>query len=121
VIDEAGGWWYARGYVKYVETMGYTVVLMEIGIRDFPNQMGPDARPKPPAPPASVSYAGRPAFSDFSAEAQFGFDWLLEMWYGSSKTLYYQVDNSQDWSPFPNPVAEYDIWTLPQAADDDQG
>jgi hypothetical protein len=79
---------------------------MEIGIRDVPNQMDPGAMANPPAPPLAVSYAesasGAPASSDFSAEAQFGFDWLLEMWNNGTRTLYYQVDNSQDGSHFPN-------------------
>src|SRR5271165_6619511 len=38
-IDAAGGWWDAGDYVKYVETTSYTEALMEIGVRDFPNQM----------------------------------------------------------------------------------
>jgi len=125
VIDGAGGWWDAGDYMKYVETMSYTVALMEIGIRDFPNQMGSSAPPSPPAPPLSISYSGNasgaPSSSDFSAEAQFGFDWLIEMWNNSTSTLYYQVDNSQDWKNFPNLQTEYDIWTLPQAADDYMG
>jgi len=124
-INGEGGWWDAGDYMKYVETMSYTVALMEIGIRDFPNQMGPGAPANPPAPPASVSYAGNaagaPTSSDFSAEAQFGVDWLEEMWADSTKTLYYQVDNSQDWVHFPDLETEYDIWTLPQAADDYEG
>jgi endoglucanase len=124
-IDADGGWWDAGDYVKYVETMSYTVALMEIGIRDFPNQMGPGAPAKPAAPPASVSYAGNasgaPSSSDFSAEAQFGFNWLIEMWNDSTKTLYYQVDNTQDWRNFKALETEYDVWTLPQAADDYDG
>jgi endoglucanase len=121
VIDASGGWWDAGDYMKYVETVSYTAALMEIGIRDFPNQMGPSAPSHPPAPPVSVSYAGNatgaPASSDFSAEAQFGIDWLMKMWDDHTKTLYYQVDNSQDWDNFPDLISEYDIWTLPQAAD----
>jgi endoglucanase len=121
-INGAGGWWDAGDYMKYVETVSYTTALMEIGIRDFPNQMGPGAPAKPAAPPVAVSYAGNasgaPTSSDFSAEAQFGFDWLVEMWNDSTKTLYYQVDNSQDWKNFKALETEYDIWTLPQAADD---
>jgi len=121
VINAAGGWWDAGDYLKYVETMSYAVALMEIGVRDFPNQMGPGAPSNPSAPPVSVSYAGNasgaPTSSDFSAEAQFGFTWLMQMWDDPNKTLYYQVDNSQDWKNFTYLATEYDIWTLPQAAD----
>jgi endoglucanase len=120
-VNGAGGWWDAGDYMKYVETMSYTVALMEIGIRDFPNQMGPGAPTNPPAPPASVSYAGNasgaPTSSNFAAEAQFGINWLEQMWDDGSKTLYYQVDNSQSWKSFPALQTEYNIWTLPQAAD----
>jgi endoglucanase len=140
-INAAGGWWDAGDYMKYVETASYTVALMQIGIRDFPNQMGANAPASPPAPPASVSYAGNsapgaPASSDFTTEASFGLSWLMEMWDDQTKTLYYQVDNSQDWDYYGegNPssatgicagtystpyclITEYDIWTLPQAAD----
>jgi len=159
-INAEGGWWDAGDYMKYVETTSYTVALMEIGIRDFPNQMGPGAPANPPAPPVYVSYSGNasgaPTSSDFDASAQFGINWLAEMWDDSTKTLYYQVDNSQDWDYYgfgystgttsstgicgmsgelgtqppefggggtyskaaPNClINEYDIWTLPQAAD----
>jgi endoglucanase len=140
-IDASGGWWDAGDYEKYVETVSYTEALMEIGIRDFPRQMGSYSPLNPPAPPGSVSYAGTrgpgaPASSDFSNEARFGINWLLKMWDDKTHTLYYQVDNTQDWnyygegdpssatgdcggtytSPFCL-ITEYDIWTLPQAAD----
>src|SRR5271155_3287574 len=140
-IDASGGWWDAGDYEKYVETTSYTAALMQIGIRDFPNQMGASAQVNPPAPPGSVSFAGNsgpgaPASSDFTAEAAFGVDWLLKMWNDKTKTLYYQVDNTQDWNyygegtpssatgncggTYVTPyclITEYDIWTLPQAAD----
>jgi len=157
VINAAGGWWDAGDYIKYVETTSYTVALMEIGIRDFPRQMGVHAPAHPAAPPGccgvgqtSVSYAGTAqgasASSDFDASAQFGINWLAEMWDDSTKTLYYQVDNGQDWDyygegyptsavdicptygdttklyswPASTPyclINEYDIWTLPQEGD----
>ena len=140
-IDADGGWWDAGDYMKYVETVSYTAALMEIGVRDFPAQMGAQAPRNPPAPPVAASYAGQsgpgaPTSSDFRNEARFGIDWLLRMWEHDTKTLYYQVDNSQDWDYYGegNPtsaagncggtyatpyclITEYDIWTLPQAAD----
>jgi endoglucanase len=143
-IDAGGGWWDAGDYEKYVETMSYTTALMEIGVRDFPNHMGPGAPLYPPAPPNSISYAGdsgrgAPRSSDFSSEAKFGVEWLLKMWSHSQENLAYQVDNTQDWNYYGegNPtsaagncggtyntpyclITEYDIWTLPQEADNFQ-
>ena len=140
-IDAEGGWWDAGDYEKYVETMSYTAALMQIGVRDFPGQMGGRAPRKPPAPPNAVSYAGEsgagaPVSADFSDEARFGVSWLLKMWNDSTKTLAYQVDNTQDWNyygegepsstggycggTYNSPyclITEYDVWTLPQAAD----
>jgi endoglucanase len=140
-IDASGGWWDAGDYMKYVETVSYTAALMQVGVRDFPNQMGAGARMNPPSPPGSLSYAGSsgrggPESSDFTDEAKFGVDWLMKMWDDKTTTLYYQVDNSQDWDyygegtpssatgncggTYATPyclITEYDIWTLPQAAD----
>ena len=140
-IDASGGWWDAGDYEKYVMTTSYTAALMQIGVRDFPNQMGPYAPVNPPAPPTAVSFAGNsapraPVSSDFTNEANFGVNWLLKMWNEQTKTLYYQVDNTQEWNYYgygtptsANPncggtfntpyclFTEYDIWTLPQAAD----
>lgn len=143
-IDASGGWWDAGDYEKYVETISYTTALMEIGLRDFPQQMGPGAPVNPPAPPGSVSYAGTsgrgaPEAANFTAEANVGVSWLSKMWNNTTQTLYYQVDNTQDWDyygfgtptsatgncggTFVTPyclITEYDIWTLPQAADNFQ-
>lgn len=140
-IDASGGWWDAGDYQKYVQNIAYVTELMEIGVRDFPHQMGINTALHPPAPPVSISYAGdsgpgAPSSSDFTAEAKFGVDWLLKMWDESTKSLSYQVDNSQEWNyyGFGDPtssagncggtysspyclITEYDIWTLPQAAD----
>jgi endoglucanase len=97
VINAAGGWWDAGDYLKFVQTHSYTVALMLVGVRDFPNQMG----------------AGS-ATSNFTAEAKFGLDWLQEMWDDSTQTFYYQVGigngNAQT-------VSDHDIWRLPQADD----
>ncbi|MBV8550735.1 MAG: glycoside hydrolase family 9 protein [Acidobacteriaceae bacterium] len=124
VIDGSGGWWDAGDYMKYVETTSYTVALQEIGIRDFPNQLGPGAPLNPPSPPASISYAGNaagsPSSSDFTSEAQFGIEFLMKMWDDKSRTLYYQVGNSQDWVNYSF-LSDYDIWRLPQADDDWDG
>ncbi|MGD0364399.1 MAG: glycoside hydrolase family 9 protein [Bryobacteraceae bacterium] len=121
VIDAAGGWWDAGDYMKYVETVSYTVALQEIGIRDFPKQMGPRAPLNPPAPPNSISYAGSasgaPSSANFAPEARFGIEFLMKMWDDTTKTLYYQVGNSQSWANFSNLLSDYDIWRLPQADD----
>ena len=68
VINGAGGWWDAGDYMKYVETESYTTALMEIGVRDFPKQMGPNAPQNPAAPPVSVSYAGNASGAPTSAD-----------------------------------------------------
>ncbi len=140
-IDASGGWWDAGDYQKYVSNSSYVTALMEIGVRDFPAQMGSDALLYPAAPPVAASYAGSsgrgaPKSTDFTKEAKFGVDWLLKMWDSTTKTLSYQVDNSQEWDyygsgdiastagncggSYSSPyclITEYDIWTLPQAAD----
>jgi endoglucanase len=105
--------------------------------------MGLYAKINPRVPPGSVSFAGTssgaPASADFTDEAQFGIDWLLKMWNDKTQTLYYQVDNTQEWNYYgfgtptsaaPNCggtysspyclITEYDIWTLPQDVDNYQ-
>ena len=101
VINAAGGWWDAGDYLKFVQTTSYTVAVLLVGIRDFPNQMG----------------AGS-STSNFTAEGKFGLDWLQSMWDDNNKIFYYQVGigngNSQT-------VSDHDIWRLPQADDTYQG
>jgi endoglucanase len=96
-INAAGGWWDAGDYLKFVQTTSYTVDLLLLGVRDFPNQMGPGS-----------------TTSDFAAEAKFGADWLLRMWDDSAQTLYYQVGIGEGNS---KTIGDHDIWRLPQADD----
>src|SRR5713226_5109414 len=101
VLDASGGWWDAGDYMKFVQTHSYTVAMMLIGVRDFPGQMG----------------SGSSA-SNFTAEAQFGLDWLQKMWVDSSKTLYYQVAVASGGNKY---AGDHDVWRLPQADDNFQG
>lgn len=100
VINGAGGWWDAGDYMKFVQTTSYTVALMLVGVRDFPNQMG-----------ASGVSQNSLHWPD---EAKFGVDWLHEMWDDTNQILYYQMaignGNAQT-------VSDHDIWRLPQADD----
>jgi endoglucanase len=96
-IDAAGGWWDAGDYLKFVQTTSYAEDLMEIGVRDFPAQMGASA-----------------ARSSFTEEARFGVEWLLRMWNERTRTLYYQVGIGEGNS---STIGDHDIWRLPQADD----
>jgi hypothetical protein len=95
-IDASGGWWDAGDYLKFVQTTSFTVDMMLVGVRDFPDQMGSGST------------------SDFTAEAKFGLDWLQKMWDDSTGTLYYQVGIGGDNA---HTVSDHDIWRLPQADD----
>jgi endoglucanase len=97
VIDGSGGWFDAGDYLKFVETHSYTVALLLLGVRDFPNQMGAGA-----------------SGSNFTSEAQFGLDWLQKMWDDSTQTLYYQVGIATGNAKI---FGDHDIWRLPQADD----
>jgi endoglucanase len=96
-IDASGAWWDAGDYLKFVETISYTVDMQQLGVRDFPNQMG----------------AGSTT-SNFNAEAKFGLDWLQHMWNDTTQTLYYQVGIG---SGNAKTVGDHDIWRLPQVDD----
>jgi endoglucanase len=99
-IDAMGGWWDAGDYMKFVQTHSYTVAVMLVGIRDFPNQMG-----------ATGVTQNALHFTD---EAKFGLDWLQNMWDDTNKILYYQVAIGNGNS---KAVSDHDIWRLPQADD----
>ena len=70
-IDASGGWWDAGDYEKYVETTSYTAALMQIGIRDFPDQMG-GTRPHQSSGTARLHFLrgrsglGAPVSADFT-------------------------------------------------------
>ena len=100
VINGAGGWWDAGDYMKFVMTHSYTVAVMLVGVRDFPNQMGS----------AGVTQNSL----HWPDEAKFGLDWLQEMWDDTNQILYYQMaignGNAQT-------ISDHDIWRLPQADD----
>jgi endoglucanase len=100
VIDASGGWWDSGDYLKFVQTHSYTVALMLIGIRDFPQQMGAAA-----------------GSSNFTNEALFGLDWLQKMWDDDSETLYYQVGIGTDFKNDPNLLSDHDLWRLPEVDD----
>lgn len=95
--NASGGWWDAGDYLKFVQTTSYAVDLQEIGVRDFPAQMGASS-----------------ARSDFTEEARFGVEWLLRMWNDNTRTLYYQVGIGEGNA---NTVGDHDIWRLPQQDD----
>jgi endoglucanase len=96
-INASGAWWDAGDYLKFVETTSYTVDMMELGVRDFTDQMGS----------GSTS-------ANFATEAKFGLDWLQHMWNDSTSTLYYQVGIG---SGNDKIISDHDIWRLPQVDD----
>ena len=97
LIDASGGWWDAGDYLKFVETISYTVDILQLGVRDFPNQMGSGS-----------------TTANFTAEAKFGLDWLQHMWDDTTQILYYQVGIGTGNS---KTIGDHDIWRLPQADD----
>jgi len=104
-FDASGGWWDAGDNMKYVETISYTEALQEIGVRDFPNQMGPHA-------PTDVPARAGPITPNFLPSTQFGMDFLMRMWDDNRQLLYFQVGNTQDWVNF-SLLGDYDLWRLP--------
>lgn len=98
-VDVSGGWWDAGDYLKFVETHSYTVALMLIGVRDFPNRMGGFSN------------------SNFTHEARFGLDWLQKMWDDKTRTFYYQVGIGACDANNSICISDHDIWRLPEMDD----
>lgn len=96
-INASGGWWDAGDYLKFVETTSYTVDMMQLGVRDFPNQLGTGS-----------------SGANFMSEVKFGLDFLQNMWNDSTQTLYYQVGIG---TGNAKTIGDHDIWRLPQADD----
>ena len=103
-INAEGGWWDAGDYLKFVQTHSYTVAMMLVGVRDFPNQMGA----------TGVTQNGL----HFTDEAKFGLDWLQSMWDDNNKIFYYQVAIGNGNG---KAISDHDIWRLPQADDNFMG
>ena len=99
-INAEGGWWDAGDYMKFVQTESYTVDLMLVGVRDFPNQMGA----------AGATQNGL----HFTDESKFGLDWLQNMWDDTNQIFYYQVAIGNGNG---KTVSDHDIWRLPQVDD----
>jgi len=104
-IDASGGFWDAGDNLKYTETESYVAALMQIGVRDFPNQMGPNA-------PTDVPSRPGPMTPNFLPSTQFLMDFMMKMWNDNNKLLFLQVGNTQDWNNF-SLLGDYDIWRLP--------
>jgi endoglucanase len=96
-IDGSGAWWDAGDYLKFVQTISYTVDMMQLGVRDLSTQMG----------------AGSTT-ANFTAEAKFGLDWLQHMWDDTTQKLYYQAGIG---TGNAKTTGDHDIWRLPQADD----
>lgn len=94
-IDVSGGWLDAGDYLKFVQTTSYTAGIMLTAVRDYP-----------------ALFSGGSA--DFKTEAQFGLDWLQQMWDDSSATLYFQVGIGDGNSSI---LGDHDQWRLPEADD----
>jgi endoglucanase len=92
-VDVSGGWFDAGGgYEKFGYTASYADALLLIMARDV---RGPNS-------------------AALRAEAEFGLNWMQELWNPARKVMYVQVgigngNNSID--------GDYDFWFLPQAED----
>jgi hypothetical protein len=92
-VDVSGGWFDAGGgYEKFGYTASYADALLLIAARD-----------------SAGSSAG-----DLRSEAEFGLDWMRELWDPAKKVMYVQVGIGDGNSKVNG---DYDFWFLPQAED----
>jgi endoglucanase len=98
-VDVAGGWFDAGGgYEKFAYTASYADALMLIAARALSNQQGPGFYP------------------DLQQEAQFGLQWITELWNPVLKVLYAQVGIGN--GNASNTIqGDYNFWFLPQQED----
>jgi endoglucanase len=93
-VDVAGGWFDAGGgYEKFAYTASYADALMLIAARDLPG-----------------------FYLDLQQEAQFGLQWITELWNPVLKVLYAQVGIGN--GNASNTIqGDYNFWFLPQQED----
>jgi endoglucanase len=93
-VDVAGGWFDAGGgYEKFAYTASYADALMLIAARDFPG-----------------------SYPALQPEADFGLQWITELWNPVLKVLYAQVGIGN--GNASNTIqGDYNFWFLPQAED----
>jgi endoglucanase len=93
-VDVAGGWFDAGGgYEKFAYTASYADALMLIAARDFPG-----------------------SYPALQAEAEFGLQWITELWNPVLKVLYAQVGIGN--GNASNTIqGDYNFWFLPQQED----
>jgi endoglucanase len=93
--DVEGGWFDAGDYVKFAHTTAFVLAVMGEALRDHPELFAGDG-------------------PDFASEAKFGLDWLLRMWDGKRKLLYYQVSMGNTGLGY---LSDHDVWRLPEVDD----
>jgi endoglucanase len=93
-VEVAGGWFDAGGgYEKFAYTASYADALMLIAARDLPG-----------------------FYPDLQQEAQFGLQWITELWNPVLKVLYAQVGIGN--GNASNTIqGDYNFWFLPQQED----
>jgi len=93
--DVEGGWFDAGDYVKFAHTTAFVLTVMGEALRDHPDLFAGDG-------------------PDVATEATFGLDWLLRMWDGTRKVLYYQVGMGNTGLGY---LSDHDVWRLPEVDD----